>query len=133
MFQSTGAPATGQCAISRVRRSIHSSSSKGITPGDGEKLVARELFLNGGLEPLTKPAQRADRLKPRASAKGRCPGFTAPSRYAACKAARGPGETGSRISSGLSGRGAYYPLFPGHRPSAEALGCALPARWAGFC
>ena len=38
----------------------------------------------------------------------------------------------SRISRGLPSRTCSLPLFPGHRPAAsDALGSALPARWAG--
>jgi hypothetical protein len=35
-------------------------------------------------------------------------------------------------SRGLSGRGWVSPSCPGHRPTASALGCILPARWAGL-
>jgi len=34
-------------------------------------------------------------------------------------------------SRGLSGRKERVPFFPGHRPSASALGWSLPTRWAG--
>ncbi len=39
---------------------------------------------------------------------------------------------GTEDSRGLSGRREVAPVNPGHRPSASALGYALPARWAGF-
>jgi hypothetical protein len=39
---------------------------------------------------------------------------------------------GTEGSRGLSGRPEVMPVDPGHRPSASALGYALPARWAGF-
>jgi hypothetical protein len=35
-------------------------------------------------------------------------------------------------SRGLPGRREVVPVNPGHRPSASALGFALPARWAGL-
>ena len=38
------------------------------------------------------------------------------------------GESGSRDPSG---RNDGSPFFPGHRPSASALGWDLPTRWAG--
>src|SRR6476661_6758960 len=39
---------------------------------------------------------------------------------------------GTEASRGLSGRRELAPVNPGHRPSASALGYALPARWADF-
>src|SRR5215216_4571153 len=39
----------------------------------------------------------------------------------------------SPSSRGLSGRMPELGIVPGHRPSASALGWALPARQAGFC
>ena len=39
---------------------------------------------------------------------------------------------GTEDSRGLSGRREVAPVNPGHRPSASALGYALPARWAGW-
>ena len=48
---------------------------------------------------------------------------------AACRST----ATGPRDSRGPSGRGSLgLPIYPGHRPSASALGWALPARWAGL-
>src|SRR5947209_3222225 len=42
-----------------------------------------------------------------------------------------PQHRPTQRSRGPSGRTAWSSLHPGHRPSASALGWALPARWAG--
>src|SRR5215218_311817 len=54
---------------------------------------------------------------------------------AACKAAR---ELPARlyptqVLAALQAACKLSPVYPGHQPSASALGWVLPTRWAGFC
>ena len=70
-----------------------------------------------------------------AEAEGRCPGEKAQQTKAACKAARAllivSVLYSLRLSRPFRPHG-VRPAYPGHRPSASALGWALPARWAGL-
>ena len=87
------------------------------------------------LELLSKPAQRAGRVQPRAEVGGRCPGEKAQQtkRPVGLRELCSPSSVLSSLGSrGLSGRMVVRPAYPGHRPSASALGWALPALWAGF-
>src|SRR5689334_15501493 len=78
------------------------------------------------LESLTKPAQRAGRVEPRASAAGRCPGSTGQISWRGLK-----GRERSALAA-LQAAWFVVPFSPGQRPPAAALGSTLPARWAGW-
>ena len=77
------------------------------------------------------PGEPSPGLRPEADALGRK--HNKPKRPVGPRELCSPSSALSSLGSrGLSGRMAVRPAYPGHRPSASALGWALPARWAGF-
>jgi hypothetical protein len=115
------------CTHPAVQNSTSESRPAGTrAPSPGFQSWVWEVS-QGGVSP---PAQRAGRSQPRVEAAGRYPGSTGPH---SC-GLQGRENLGRDLKKTLSAFQAVVVVglfYPGHRPSASALGWTLPARWAG--